>query len=89
MQVFDVGVARIGGKQGGMILERGEQHRAAIVDHRVGIAAIGLRIEAEQVERQVELEAAVGAKAQVIADRDRLLLHCLVVDVVGRIAKQP
>ena len=89
LQELDLRRARIGGKQCRVVLARGEQHGAAIVDHGIGITAIGLRIQAEQIERQVQLETSVGSDAQIFADRHRLFLHRLVVDVVGRVAQEP
>ena len=49
LQEFDRRRARVGGKQRRVICQRGEQHLAAFVDHGIGVAAIGLRIEPEQV----------------------------------------
>ena len=63
LQELDIAGSGVGGKQGGVVLQRGKQHPSPIVDHRIGIAPIGLRIEPEQVERKIEFEAAVAARA--------------------------
>ncbi len=72
-----------------VVFQRGKQHAPAFVDHGIGITPVGLRIEPEQVERQVEFELAVGMRDQMLPDRDGLFLHRLVMNVVGRIVQQP
>ncbi len=49
LQKFDRAGSGVGRKQRSAVFQRGKQHAPLVVDHRIGIAPVFLRIEPEQV----------------------------------------
>jgi hypothetical protein len=68
LQKLFIAGSGVGGEQGRTIPQGGKQNPTPIIDHSVGITPVFLRIETEQIERQVQFETAVRLRAQMLAD---------------------
>src|SRR5258708_30161216 len=83
LQVRDLGRPWIGRKYRGLVLERGKQDLAVLVDHRIGVSSDRLRINVLERGRQIECPATVRPQREIMRNQLRLFAHRAIMKVVG------